>query len=137
MLADVSVFLALFHSPISLLDAVYVVHSPFGVTLEFSDQESSPDPSRSDGNSCSCFLMLLLKSAQIFSLPSNVSSKNFNYSSLSMVFSIPALYNFLKRQNFCCTSGDDFLEQVWYPLPFVSFYRYNYIILLAAATGGP
>ena len=45
-LTVVFVLLALFRSPISLLDAMYVVHSPFGATMEFSDRESSPDPSR-------------------------------------------------------------------------------------------
>ena len=38
-------------SSISLLGAMYVVHFPFGATMEFSDRESSPDPSRSDGSS--------------------------------------------------------------------------------------
>ena len=33
MLAVVFVFLALFHSSTSLLDAVYVVHYPFGATV--------------------------------------------------------------------------------------------------------
>ena len=49
-LAVVFVLLALFCSSISLLDAVYVVHFPFGATIEFSDRESSPDPFRSDGS---------------------------------------------------------------------------------------
>ena len=49
-LAVAFVLLALFRSSISLLDAVYVVHFPFGAAMEFSDRESSPDPSRSDGS---------------------------------------------------------------------------------------
>ena len=48
MLAVVFALLALFRSSISLLGAVYIVHFPFGATIEFSDRESSPDPSRSD-----------------------------------------------------------------------------------------
>ena len=44
-LAVVFVLLALFRSSLSLLDSVYVVHIPFGATMEFSDRESSPDPS--------------------------------------------------------------------------------------------
>ena len=51
VLTVVFVLLALFHSCIHLLDAVYVVHFPFGATVEFSDHESSPDPSRLDGSS--------------------------------------------------------------------------------------
>ena len=39
-LAVVFVLLALFCSSISLLDGVYVVHFPFGATMEFSDRES-------------------------------------------------------------------------------------------------
>ena len=52
-LAVVFVLLALFRSSISLLDVVYVVHFLFGAraTMEFSDRESSPDPSRSNGSS--------------------------------------------------------------------------------------
>ena len=50
-LAVVFVLLALFLSSISLLDAVYVVHFPFGATIKFSDRESSPDPSHSVGSS--------------------------------------------------------------------------------------
>ena len=38
-LAAVFVLLALFRSSISLLDGVYVVHFPFGATMEFSDRE--------------------------------------------------------------------------------------------------
>ena len=49
-LAVVVVLLALFRSSISLLDAVDVVQFPFGATMEFSDRESSPDPSRSEGS---------------------------------------------------------------------------------------
>ena len=49
-LAVVFVLLALFCSSISLLDAVYVVHFPSGVTMEFSDRKSSPDPSRLNGS---------------------------------------------------------------------------------------
>ena len=51
-LAVVFVLLALFRASISLLDAVYFVHLPFGAPMEFSDRESSPDPSRSDGSHC-------------------------------------------------------------------------------------
>ena len=40
-LVVVFVLLALFRSSISFLDAVYVVHFPFGATMEFSDRESS------------------------------------------------------------------------------------------------
>ena len=49
-LAVVFVLLALFCSSISLLDAVYVVHFLSGATMEFSDHESSPHPSCSDGS---------------------------------------------------------------------------------------
>ena len=49
-LAVVFVLQALFRLSISLLDAVYVVHFPSGATMEFSDHESSPEPSRSDGS---------------------------------------------------------------------------------------
>ena len=49
-LTVVFVLLALFRSFISLLDTVYIVHFSFGVTVEFSNRESSPDPSRSDGS---------------------------------------------------------------------------------------
>ena len=49
-LAVVFVILALFRSSISLFNAVYVVHFPFGATMEFSDRESSPDPFHSDGS---------------------------------------------------------------------------------------
>ena len=44
-LAVVFVLLALFCSSVSLLDAVYAVHFPPGATMEFSDRESSPNPS--------------------------------------------------------------------------------------------
>ena len=50
-LAVVIVLLALFCSSISLLDTVYVLHFPFGATMEFSDHELSPDASRSDRSS--------------------------------------------------------------------------------------
>ena len=43
-LAVVFVILALFRSSISLIYAVYVVHFPFGATMEFSDRKLSPDP---------------------------------------------------------------------------------------------
>ena len=79
-LAVVYVLLALFHSSISLLNAVYVFHFPFGATMEFSDRESSPDPSRSDGSSYSCSLTPLLKSALMFCPCSNVSSETLNNS---------------------------------------------------------
>ena len=49
-LAVVFVLLALFRLSTSFLDAVYVNHFPFGVTIEFSDRKSSPDPSHSDGS---------------------------------------------------------------------------------------
>ena len=50
VLAVVFVLLALFHSCIRLLDAVYVVH--FHVhSMKFSDRELSTDPSRLDGSS--------------------------------------------------------------------------------------
>ena len=58
MLAVVFVLLALFRSSTSLLNAVYVVHFPFGATMEFSDRESSPDPSRSDGSLALLFARL-------------------------------------------------------------------------------
>ena len=48
----------LFRPSTSLLDAVYVVHFPFGATMEFSDRESSPDPSRSDGSLALLFAQL-------------------------------------------------------------------------------
>ena len=50
MLTVVFVLLALFCLFISLLDTVYIVRFPFGVTVESSDRKSSPDPSRSDGS---------------------------------------------------------------------------------------
>ena len=101
-LAVVFVLLALFCSSISLLDAVYVVHFPSGATMEFSDHESSPHSSRSDGSLALLFArstckwpfqqeMPIRNSSPMFRLRSNVSSENSKYSSPSTVFSIPAL----------------------------------------------
>ena len=86
-LAVVFVLLALFRSCISLLDAVYVVHFPSGATMEFSDREPSPHPSRSDSSFALLFAWStwkqpfqqetpILNSSLMFRLRFNVSSEN-------------------------------------------------------------
>ena len=61
--------------------------------MEFSDRESFPNPSHSDGNSVEFVAETpgtdWKDNLLMFCLRSNVSSKNSKYSSLSTVFSIP------------------------------------------------
>ena len=97
-LAVVFVLLVLF-----VLDGVYVVHFPFGATMEFSDRESPQillvwtvashccSHGQRESGHFSKGRTPILKSSLMFRLRSNVSSENSKYSSPSTVFSIPAL----------------------------------------------